>query len=169
MMIAILLPALLAGASLPPDYSAQIDAQVAEAFRPYKDDIDDQAVWDRPIFSAEVNALIAHWQKVLPDDEPDRLNDGDWLCQCQDWDAKAFKAEIASRAALSEGRASVDVKIDLFGDPNGIRDAKLIFTREGGAWKIDDIFAKDSFPDGLKQALRETIAEDEALRAGKRK
>jgi hypothetical protein len=43
---------------------------------------------------------------------------------------------------------------------------QLRFRPEGGGWKVDDLFAA-GMPDGLKQALRETIAADEALKAGK--
>lgn len=169
-MIATILPALLAGATLSAADRAALDAQVGEVFRPYRGDVDDKAAWDYPIWSQEVTALIAHWQRILPHDEPDALNDGDWLCQCQDWDARRFKVAIGAREALSPGVAQVAVEIDLgFGEVRDLRGARLLFRKEGAAWKLDDIFAKDSFPKGLKQALRETIREDETLAAGKAK
>jgi hypothetical protein len=165
-MIAIILPALLAGASVSAADKAALDAQVTEVFRPYTQEADGKASWDYPIWSAEVTAMIAHWQKVLPEDEPDAMNDGDWLCQCQDWNAKGFKTTVLSRKPLSGGRMQVQVKIDLgFSEVSDIRGAQMIFRREGTGWKLDDIFAKDSYPKGLKQALRQTIKEDEALRA----
>lgn len=43
------------------------------------------------------------------------------------------------------------------------REARLVFKKEANDWRIDNMFASD-FPGGLKQTLRETIAEDEALR-----
>lgn len=165
-MIATILPMLLAGASPSPADTAALDAQVAEVFRPYRQGADGKAAWDYPVWSAEVTALIAHWQRVIPEDEPDALNDGDWLCQCQDLDETRFRAVPGARRMVAADTAEIDVKIDLgftgVADP---REARLIFKREGGGWKLDDIFAKESFPRGLKQALRETIAEDEALRA----
>ena len=45
-----------------------------------------------PIYTAEVSALIAEWRTVAPQDEPDARSDGDWLCQCQDWNEEAFTA-----------------------------------------------------------------------------
>jgi hypothetical protein len=168
-MIAIVLPLLLAGVSVPAaDVSradqAALDAQVARIFSPYQRDMDDTAAWDYPIWSAEVNALVAKWKTVMPDDGPDDMNDGDWLCQCQDWDAEAFKANVVSRRALPDGSAELVVKIDLgFGDPKDIRDARMIFRHEAGGWKLDDIFAEESFPKGVKQQLRETIAADIAM------
>ncbi len=165
-----MLPALLASATLTTADAAALDAQVAEVFRPYRDDRDDDAPWNRPIFSQEVTALIAHWQRVLPPDEPDRLNDGDWLCQCQDWDAEGFRASAGPAAALSPDSAEVPVKVDLgFDDVSDLRTARLVFKREADGWKLDDLYADESFPQGLKQALRETIAEDEALAAGRTK
>jgi hypothetical protein len=164
-MIATLLPALLVAAGPSAADTAALDAKVAEIFRPYQQDLDDQASWDYPIWSAEVKALIDHWQRVLPENEPDRLNDGDWLCQCQDWDARGFKTVLGPRKALSPDVAQIEVKIDLgFDEVSDLRDARMIFKREGGDWRLDDIFAEQSFPHGLKQALRGTIAEDEALR-----
>lgn len=165
-MFATILPLLFASASLSAADTTALDAQVAEVFRPYRQGMDSKAAWDYPIWSAEVTALIAHWQRVLPEDEPDRLNDGDWLCQCQDWDEKRFKTVLGTHQALAPDRAQVEVKIDLgFAEVRDLRDARLIFKREDGVWKLDDIFAKDSFPKGLKQTLRETIREDEALKA----
>lgn len=165
-MIATILPMLLAGAAPPPAETAALEAQIAEVFRPYRDGADSRAAWDYPIWSAEVAALIAHWQRVLPEDEPDALNDGDWLCQCQDWDEKGFKTVVAARRLIGPDRAEADVKIDLgFAEVSDLREARLVFKREGGAWRLDDIFAEEAFPRGLKQALRETIREDEALRA----
>lgn len=168
-MFAMILPALLAAATPAASDTTALDAQVAEVFRPYGEGMDSTAPWDRPIFSADVTALIAHWQRVLPDDEPDRLNDGDWLCQCQDWDAKGFKLLLGSHQTLAKGTVQVKVKIDLgFAEASDLRDARIIFKREGESWRIDEIFA-EPFPHGLKHALRQTIAEDEALRASKAK
>lgn len=166
-MTASILPALLlAAVGLSATEQTALDATVAEIFRPYGEEANDKPPWDYPIYSAETAALIAHWQRVVPQDEPDELNDGDWLCLCQDWDAEEFKAILGSREALSADTAQVEVKLDLgFGEG---RDAKLILKKEGTSWRLDDLFA-ESFPRGLKQALRETIAADEARVAGETK
>jgi hypothetical protein len=66
-----------------------------------------------------------------------------------------------------DGTADANVTLNLgTGGPEAERPMQLRFRPEGGGWKVDDLFA-DAMPDGLKQALRETIAADEALKAGK--
>ncbi len=58
------------------------------------------------------------------------------------------------------------ITLDLgFREGESEREERLTLRREGEAWMIDDIFA-ESFPQGLRQALRETIAADEALPGG---
>lgn len=166
MIATILVSALLAAAPPAGTDAAALDAAVADVFHPYTRDSDGKAAWDYPIWSREVTALIDHWQRVVPPDEPDALNDGDWLCQCQDWDEKGFKTIIGAPRMTGADAAEVDVKIDLgFSEARDLREARLLFRREAAAWKLDDIFAREAFPQGLKQALRETIAEDEALMA----
>ena len=162
-MIATLSALLLAGAALPAPERAAIDARVAEIFAPYRRaEADATPPWERPIYSAELAALIARWQRVVPEDEPDALNDGDWLCQCQDFDHRAFRAVTLSIRAAGLGRAEVRMRVELgHGAP---RAARLVLRQERGGWVIDDFFGSD-FPTGLKRKLRDTIAEDEALRA----
>lgn len=150
---------LLAAAALAPTDAAALDAAVLAIYRPYQHPANTPTAWERPIFSAETTALIARWRAVAPEDEPDDLSDGDWLCLCQDWDLRRFRATVVSRQIMPDGRADIAASIDLgFGEP---RQARLLLAREDGAWKLDDLFAVD-FPRGLKQALRETIAVDQA-------
>ena len=52
------------------------------------------------------------------------------------------------------------VRLDLGSDAT--RETTLVFRREDGEWRRDVIRA-ESFPAGLKQALRETIAVDRKL------
>ena len=157
----------LAGASPPPAVDRDaIETQVTTIFGPYKSQSRGIAAWDYPIYSAEVTALIERWKAVRPQDKPDRLSDGDWLCQCQDWNRRRFLTTIISVGMQDRNSAEVDFILDLgTNGTNGSRAGRLILTREQGGWMIDDIVA-DPFPDGLKQALRETIAEGETLSAG---
>lgn len=159
---------LLAGGGAPPaaDRDA-IETQVTTIFGPYKNQSRGISAWDYPIYSAEITGLIARWKAVRPQDEPDSLSDGDWLCQCQDWNRRRFLTTIISVGMNDRNKAEVDFILDLgTSGSNGSRAGRLILTREQGNWMIDDIVA-DDFPDGLKQALRETIAAAEALAAGK--
>ncbi len=153
---------LLASARLSASDRAALDAATIALYEPYRTETADVAVWERDIWSREVRQLIAKWQTVIPEDEPDALNDGDWLCQCQDWDAKAFRMTITKRKKVSKDRAEVAVDIVLFKDDDP-RDAFLTFRREGGRWKLDEMFTEE-YSDGIKAAIRQTIAEDQALR-----
>ena len=167
-MLLMLVPILLAAAAPTAGDRSAIEQRVVEIFRPYVASSDTPPAWDYPIYSAEVTALIAEWRSVTPTDEVDALSDGDWLCQCQDWDAEAFTATIGAIGAWNEGFLEVDVTVDLgLGGPDATRMERISFKREGADWKVDDLFA-DSFPNGLKQALRETIAADKALAGGER-
>ena len=166
-MFATFVPLLLAAAApLAADRTA-IETQIVGIYAPYAAAGNEAAAWDYPIYSAEVTALIARWQKVVPEDEPDALNDGDWLCQCQDREPKGFTVRYDSIEVNPNGTADANVTLNLgTGGPEAERPMKLVFKPEGGAWKLDDLFAED-LPKGLKQALHETIAEDEALKAGR--
>ena len=153
-------PLVMAGATLTPSDTAAIDATIAATYRPYHALGNPGAAWDYPIWSARIAALVAEWKQVMPKDEVDDLNDGDWLCLCQDWDPAKFRAMITSVRPHARGVALVAVRIEL--GTNEKRSARLVLRREGGAWRIDDVFAGD-FPRGLALALRETIAADRAL------
>lgn len=164
-MIVQLLPFLLASMMLPPEDVAAVQAQAAAIFAPYKAEVNDVPSWERTVYSEETAALIAHWQKVMPENEPDELNDGDWFCQCQDWDQAKFAVALEPATPLTEELFEVKGKVDIgFGAESPARDIRLIFKREGAEWRLDDMVS-DSFLQGLKQALRDTITTDEALRA----
>lgn len=159
-MIAIL-PLLLAGAAPSAADHAAIGAAVDRTFAPYQRETSAQAAWDYPVYSDETAALIAHWERVRPSDEVDALSDGDWLCQCQEWDWRSFAVAKGKVRVLAAD--SVEVPVRLAIGWNGSRSARLRLKREQGAWKIDDLFYARGMPRGLKQALRETIRADERL------
>jgi len=166
-MLAMIVPLLLAAAAPSAGDRVELETRVVEIFQSYRGPPNAVAAWDNPIYSAEVAALIARWKAVMPQDEVDALNDGDWLCQCQDWDGDGFQATIVSMAMSDEDTAVAELSVELgFGGPDSIRGEQVTFRREQGVWTIDEIVA-EAFPNGLKQALRDTIAEDEALAAGK--
>lgn len=153
--------AALTGGALPAVDRSAIDASVARIYAPYRSGGSEEAAWERPVFSARTAALIAQWQKVMPADEVDNLNDGDWFCLCQDWDQEKFRHAVIARRALGKGMVEATVRLDIgFGEK---RDLRMTFAREKGGWRLDDLFAAQDFPRGLKQALRETIAEDRKL------
>ncbi len=139
---------------------ATIPALIAEIYAPYAKQDMQGSPWDRPLFSRETAALIAEWKSVMPQDEPDALNDGDWLCLCQDWDEKRFNARIEKQEITNPQEARVRMRLVLA--PETSRVSNLVFRREDGHWRLDNIYAR-SFPGGLKRALVDTIAEDRKL------
>lgn len=163
MAIAILPALLLSAAALPAAEQAAVDALVRRIYAPYADPAMPPGLLDAPIYSARIAALLARWRKVTPADEPDRLSDGDWFCQCQDWEPAAFRLTITGRERLRGGAARVAVRFALGGGTT--RTARLVFVKEGGAWRVDDLFTPD-MRRGFRQTLRQTIAEDEALARG---
>jgi hypothetical protein len=140
------------------------EAAIASIYAPYHEEGAGTASWEYPIYTTELTRLIERWLAVVPDDEPDELNDGDWLCQCQDWDAKSFRAVVTRRRALRGGGVQVSVRLDL--GEGERRTARLVLRREAGVWRVDNLFASD-FPRGLRQAIRETTARDRARKAGR--
>ena len=150
----------LASGALPSADNAAINRQIAEIYRPYSRTMSSTSAWERPIFSVEINALVRHWGRVTPHDEVDDLSDGDWLCLCQDWEPRHFRATVATKRALRPGMVEVSLRINL--GEGSVRTARLDMKREGPGLKIDDMFSSD-YLRGLKQALRETIAADEKL------
>ncbi|MFT4028041.1 MAG: DUF3828 domain-containing protein [Novosphingobium sp.] len=159
-MSAILAAILLAAAPAVPAVPApgSPEAAVAAIYAPYSGPADATPSWERPVYSRQITGLIARWRTVTPQDEPDALSDGDWLCLCQDFDNQAFKAAVVSKRQLRGGTMQVAVRLDLGDDAR--RDVRLLLKREGGAWKIDDLYASPDFPNGLRQKLQETILED---------
>lgn len=161
MALAILSALLLAtqpAAPAPPEQAALLRT-VEALFKPYSRPAARRtpAVWQRPIWSRETAALIARWRRSTPSDEVDDLSDGDWLCQCQDWDEHAFKLTVRRPQLDAAGHAAVEVRFQL--SPGEWRSARLLLNLEGGAWKLDDILAAD-FASGLRATIRGTIAED---------
>ena len=166
-MAVTILPALLFSAAvLPATEQAAVDALVRRIYAPYSDPAMPAGLLDAPIYSAQTTALLARWRKVTPSDEVDRLSDGDWFCQCQDWEPAAFRLTITRRERLHSGAARVAVRFAL--DGGTTRTARLVFVKEAGTWRVDDLFTPD-MPAGFRQTLRQTIAEDEALARGRRK
>lgn len=164
-MSALVASLLLASASVTTADRAALDAATHAIYAPYRADEPSAAAWERDIWTREIQHLITHWQSVLPPDEPDAMNDGDWLCQCQDWDSRKFRVKIKSFKAKEPGVAEVAVDIFLGqGDP---RDAFLSFRHEDGRWLLDDMYTEE-YSDGIKAALRHTISEDEALLKAKK-
>lgn len=154
-MSAVLATILLASAAVPAaPPPASPEAAIAEIYARYKAPANPTPPWAYPIFTSQVTNLIGHWRRIAPQDEPDELSDGDWLCLCQDYDQAAFRAVVQSKRQVKAG-VQVDVRLDLGEGQH--RDLQLILRREGRAWKLDDLYGAPDFPNGLKQKLQEVI------------
>lgn len=152
-MSAILATILLASAAAAPQPGTP-EAAVADIYARYKEPANPTPPWAYPIFTTQVSNLIGHWRRVSPQDEPDELSDGDWLCLCQDYDQAAFSAVVQAKRPVKAG-VQVDVRLALGGGQH--RDLQLVLKREGGVWKLDDLYSAPDFPNGLKQKLQEVI------------
>lgn len=130
---------------------------VQEIYQPYRGTGEPDAGSERAIWSARTRALIARWRAVTPEDEIDDLSDSDWLCECQDWDARVFRAKLGTLRSLDTKRMQVTVDVTIAAGV--VRHQRLELVREGGRWLLDDLFAAD-FPKGLRAALVATIAKD---------
>lgn len=137
-------------------FTGSPEGAVTAIFAPYSAPATATASWDYPIYSQQIAELIARWRAVTPQDEPDALSDGDWLCLCQEFDRSAFRTTVLSKRT-DRGRTVVSVRLDL--GHGAQRTAQMVLKREGGAWKLDDLYAAPDFPNGLKQKLQETILE----------
>lgn len=113
------------------------------------------ADWEQPVFTAALRGKIQAWRRDAGD-EPTDLSDFGWFCDCQDWDAKTFRAE--KRAVRELGRNRIEVQVHVTVGWGGATDQRLILVREGGKWLVDDLFPR-STPEGIRRGLqRETAA-----------
>jgi len=138
------------------DDTKAVDAAIANLYAPYGAQAPDwDAVRAQQNYSAATAALIGEWEKGLPPDEVTDLADFDWLCECQDWDSSKFKLTVLPHAAPKDGKAEVTAKVDIGWDE--AREQRFVMVKEADGWKVDDMVSQ-SFPQGLKVALREAIA-----------
>lgn len=154
---------LLAAAPLPAAERAALDASVERIYAPYSDPSNMTGSLDAAVYSAATTALLERWKRSTPSDEVDELSDGDWFCQCQDFDAATFRATVINRAALppdkaGRRRAQVSLRIAIGWDT--VRRARLIFVKERGEWRLDDMYTPGETR-GFKRIIRDTIAANE--------
>ncbi len=135
---------------------AQIDATLLKAYGGYKSDaIDGPADWQKPVYSAEITAMIKAWNKHTGENLT-AMSDYGWFCDCQDWDAKKFRWTRLSLRPLGAGRAEVKVRVNAGWDSASLQ--RLILVRQGQRWLVDDLFS-DSVPTGIKATLRKELQE----------
>ena len=157
--IALFLIALATAATAKP--MAPIEIVIRSTFAPYSDPrVQVPDYFARPPWSAQTRALIKRWQnKPKSDqngDDVTPLSNGDWLCQCQEWDNKLFRVNRVTVTKGKAGRMIAAVRYRV--TAVDLRVLTFVLIREGGAWRIDDLI----FPDQrqtLKAQLRREIAD----------
>lgn len=133
-----------------------VDATLGQAYNSYKSDrIDGPADWQKKVYSAEVTALIAAWNRHTGENLT-AMSDYSWFCDCQDWEAKKFRWTRLSLRTLGPNRAEVKVRVHAGWDSSSLQ--RLILVRQRGRWVIDDLFS-ESVPTGLKASLRKELKE----------
>jgi hypothetical protein len=134
---------------------AEIDATLDRIYGHYAREDDPVADWETSVFTAANRKLISDWQDHIGD-ELTGLNDYGWFCECQDWDAKAFRAERRSIRDLGKGRVEVRVRVSIGWD--AVRNQRLVLVREDGQWMVEDLFTR-SEPGGIRKSLHRELAE----------
>ncbi len=117
-----------------------VKAAIRAIYKNFNDSNTSKAYWELPVYTASTSQLIAKW-KAAPDkkDIISKLEGGDWLCDCQDFDEKKLKPISITFApcGLSETQARVIVKLDL--GTSEQREIYLSLQKEQGRWLISDI------------------------------
>ena len=129
---------------------AEVRASVQQFYAPFASDTVAMPDWELPIFTAETAVMIRDWREALGDEPIDDLSSFGWLCECQDWDAAAFRVTVTSVELAGKDHAIVAVTVEQ-GWGSKV-EQKLELLREDGDWRLDDMLS-DSFPNGLKAEL----------------
>jgi Protein of unknown function (DUF3828) len=134
--------ALTAAASHNPADEAAVRAAVTALFVPYKrppTETVQQMDFDRPVFSSRTRALIERWKnRGGPKDIVTPLADGDWFCQCQDWDYRITKLGPQKLHWLGPNHVESRALFTVFRDDQ--RALHLVLLRENGKWLIDNLY-----------------------------
>lgn len=138
----------------PPPAFADIDAVVQRIYGHYSRDSADIADWALPVFSAAATQQIKVWQKHIGNNLTS-LNDYGWFCECQDWDAKAFKARRIAQKFINPNQMEVVVQVAI--GEGVVRRQRLIIVREKGRWMVDNLFSS-TVPKGMRADLKRELA-----------
>jgi Protein of unknown function (DUF3828) len=133
-----------------------IRAAIKVIYAPYIDPTNELSAFEAPVFSTRTKVLITQWSNRRSSDEVSPLAEGDWFCQCQDWDAKEFRVTAIKIQPQAKGKVIANVSYDLGWDE--VRSLKFLLIREAGRWKVDDLLY-DNESVSLTAELRREIAE----------
>jgi Protein of unknown function (DUF3828) len=147
----------LTAAGLPRADDAALRAAIRGIYAPYTLPSATTVSMERRVFSARTQLLINRWRnRRNSSDEVTPLGEGDWFCQCQDWEPKAVKVNTIQLVPLAKGKVRADVRYAI--SRQELRHLRFVMVREGGTWKVDDLLYDDQYG-SLVTALRKEIAE----------
>jgi hypothetical protein len=140
------------------DEAAAIRVAVTNLYAPYKRT--DFKGYERDLtpWTRRTRDLIQRWRGGRPLGAVTPMGNFDWLCQCQDWDAKTFALTSVVPRRGEKGVYGVDIAYSQ-GLGGGNRLA-LDMLFEDGRWRVDDI----RFQDG--RSLRASLAGEMGLGSG---
>jgi hypothetical protein len=118
-------------------------------------DIDATVDGYEPPYSITLTALVVRWKASSVEGEVQGMGDFDWYCQCQDYDDKT--ARLTSQHYTKRDQSHIDADVRFTIGWRASSPLKLMFVREGGAWKLDDL----KFEDGntLRSGLQRDIVD----------
>ncbi len=94
-----------------------------------------------PRWTTQTRVLIKRWQAAQKSGangtDVTPLGGGDWLCQCQDWDAKQFRIKNITLTNQTRDRLIADTRYMITAHDR--RRLRFVMIREGGTWRIDDL------------------------------
>lgn len=93
-------------------------------------------------YTKSLGPLIAQWGELMQRaEEVYMLNDFDWYCQCQDFDAATAKLVSQSYKLVAKDRIDADILFSPASYEGKDHGEPLLFRfrREAGAWKLDDL------------------------------
>jgi hypothetical protein len=131
---------------------------VTKIYAPFRNEIIKEAWWEHPIYSAETRKKFVQWEQNRERrkaDDIDDLNNGNWLCGCQEYDTKYFRVKQNNINSLGSGKIEADIQLQI--TQTDTRKIRFMMVKEKGRWKVDDMFTDDDAK-GLKQTLSEQIA-----------
>jgi hypothetical protein len=151
LFLAAIAPSLLASASPPP---SGVKEAVQQIYQSYHRE-DGPPDWDLPVFSPSTTREILAWRAHLGDEPIDDLSEFGWLCECQDWDSRRFRAIFLRSKPLDAQR--VEAMVEVRAMPGSRKTQRLVLRRFGSIWKVENLFSK-SMPEGLLDALKRAVS-----------
>lgn len=140
----ILIPlALLAMGFSQPITSGPVVDTVRAIFATYSDgnNENDGVSWQRPVFTKRFTAIIRKWEAKNTTDEVPPYGDGDWFCNCQDYDVHKTKLSEVTVIKTGPGRYMASSFLYIGWDYSNRINLSLV--HENGQFLVDDIYEEN--------------------------